>query len=275
MGERLPGSDAPTPRPTRAHTLDFNLNFCGTHLIDGECKDTAGDAEKAVLVLHSLDQLAYKDCAHAMLTTNNAFTLVQASKNMSTKRIETNLMEMPKYCLGGVKSLNLEDDPESHSPALTFPPPYTLLQHRYTEEDMYEDDPETMKIWMGMRSQQKSYLKCIITTIDYICALVCDMPIYVIRQRCQSAYTEGWFEPSFVQTSKGDLKTHRPIPNQDCFIYCRENMDMPEEAQANVNLAEAMYADYRKILDQDIEMSPEIRVFMENAMKLASIKANR
>ena len=52
-------------------------------------------------------------------------------------------------------------------------------------------------------------------------------------------------------------------------------MDTPEEAQADVNLAEAMYADYRKILDQDIEMSPEIRVFMENAMKLASIKANR
>ena len=266
MGERLPGSDAPMPRPTWAHTLDFNLNFCGMRLIDGECKDTAGDAEKAVLVLHSLDQLAYKDCAHAMLTTNNAFTLVQASKNMSTKRIETHLMEMPKYRLGGVKSLNLEDDPESRSPALAFPPPYTLLQHGYTEEDMYEDDPETMKIWMGMRSQQKSYLKCNITTIDYICALVCDMPIDVIRQRRQTAYTEGWFEPCFVQTSKGDLKMHRPIPNQDHFIYCRENMDTPEEAQADVNLAEAMYADYRKILDQDIEMSPEIRVFMENAI---------
>ena len=127
MGERLPGSDAPMPRPTRAHTLDFNLNFCRTCLIDGECKDTAGDAEKVVLVLHSLDQLAYKDCAHAMLTTNNAFTLVQASKNMSTKRIETHLMEMPKYRLGGVKSLHPEDDPESRSPALAFPPPYTLL----------------------------------------------------------------------------------------------------------------------------------------------------
>ena len=50
---------------------------------------------------------------------------------------------------------------------------------------------------------------------------------------------------------------------------------MPEEAARDVNLAEAMYEDYRKILDQDIEMSSEIRVFMENAMKLAAIKANR
>ena len=30
MGEQLPGIDAPMLRPTRAHTLDFNLNFCGT-----------------------------------------------------------------------------------------------------------------------------------------------------------------------------------------------------------------------------------------------------
>ena len=32
-------------------------------------------------------------------------------------------------------------------------------------------------------------------------------------------------------------------------------MDTPEEAAMDVNLAEAMYEDYRKILDQDIEMS--------------------
>ena len=50
---------------------------------------------------------------------------------------------------------------------------------------------------------------------------------------------------------------------------------MPEKAAMDVNLAEAMYEDYRKILDQDIEMSPELQVFMENAMKLAAIKANR
>ena len=258
MDECLPGIDAPTPRLTWAHTLDFNLNFCGTHLIDGGCKDTAGNVQKAVLVPHSLDQLAYKDCAHSMITTNNSFTLVQASKNMSMNRIETHLMEMLKYHLGGVKNLNPDDDPESRSPGLAFPPPNTLLEHRFTEKDMYEDDQEIIKIWRGMRSQQKSYLKCIITTIDYICALVADMPLDLIRHRCETAYTSGWLEPCFIQTSKGNLKTHRPIPNQDHFIYCRENMDTPKEAATDVNLAEAMYEDYRKILDQDIEMSPEV-----------------
>ena len=58
MGERLPGSDAPMPRPTRAHTLDFNLNFCGMCLIDGECKDTAGDAQKSVSTQMMIQNLA-------------------------------------------------------------------------------------------------------------------------------------------------------------------------------------------------------------------------
>ena len=180
MSETVNGMSAPTPRPTRAHTLDFNLNYFGTCLIDGECKDKSTEADHAVLVLHSLDQLAYKECAHSMLTMNNLFTLVKASKNMQTNRIETHLMEMPKFKFGAVKSLKVEDDPEARSPGLAFPPPYILLEDGFAEKDMYEDDPETMKIWQGMRSEQKSYLKCIITTIDYICGMVSDMQLDLI-----------------------------------------------------------------------------------------------
>ena len=180
MSETVEGIPAPTPRPMRAHTLDFNLNYFGTRLIDGECKDKSTEADFSVLVLHSLDQLAYKECAHSMLTTNNCFTLVKAIKNMQMKRIETHLMEMPKYKFGAVKSLKAEDDPEACSAGLAFPPPYILLEDGFAKKDMYEDDPETMKIWKAMRSEQKSYLKCIITTIDYICGIVCDMPVDVI-----------------------------------------------------------------------------------------------
>ena len=126
-----------------------------------------------------------------------------------------------------------------------------------------------------MRSEQKFYLKCIITTIDYICGIVSEMPVDVIRHKHETAYMAGWLEPCFVETSKIDLKTHRPIPNQDRFIYCKKNMDTPEEAAIDANLAQAMYDNYRNILEQDIEMAPEVRGFMENAMKLAAVKANK
>ena len=60
MNRELPNVKVPVPRPTRAHTFDFNLTFNGVRLLDGECKETQSQHEKAILVLHSLDQLAYQ-----------------------------------------------------------------------------------------------------------------------------------------------------------------------------------------------------------------------
>ena len=50
-------SGIPAPRPTRTHTYDFGCTFMGVQLLDGECKDSATDADKGFLVLHCLDQL--------------------------------------------------------------------------------------------------------------------------------------------------------------------------------------------------------------------------
>ena len=74
MNRELPNVKAPVPRPTRAHTFDFNLTFVGTHLLDGECKLAQAQHEKVILVFHSLDQLAFKDKALALLTMSNSFT---------------------------------------------------------------------------------------------------------------------------------------------------------------------------------------------------------
>ena len=195
MSEKVEGLEVPTPRPTRAHMLDFNLNFCGTHLIDGECKDKAGDAEMGVLVLHSLDQLAYKEVAHSMMTTNNSFTIVQASKNMLTNRIETRLTDMPKFKFGAVKSLNPQDDPEAKNEDLQFPPPYTLLEVRFWCKTY---------VWRWSRNNESMECHEVRTEvlpevpyhymIDHICGLVSDMPVKLIRQRHESAYTAGWME---------------------------------------------------------------------------------
>ena len=40
MNRELPNMKAPVPRPTRAHTFDFNLTFKGACLFDGKCKLT-------------------------------------------------------------------------------------------------------------------------------------------------------------------------------------------------------------------------------------------
>ena len=91
----------------------FNLNYSGTRLIDGECKEKGGDAEKGMLTLHSLDQLACKEVAHSMLTSNHSFTLIKCQKNMDTGRIEMHQMKIPKYRLGVVTSIDPKDDTDA------------------------------------------------------------------------------------------------------------------------------------------------------------------
>ena len=62
--EKMANIDAPVPRPTRAHTYDFNCTYKGVRLIDGECKGNSKPDSKSaasvVLILHSAEQLAYK-----------------------------------------------------------------------------------------------------------------------------------------------------------------------------------------------------------------------
>ena len=61
MNRELPNIKVPVPRPTRTHMFDFNLTFNSARLLDGECKGTQSQHEKAILIFHSLDQLTFKD----------------------------------------------------------------------------------------------------------------------------------------------------------------------------------------------------------------------
>ena len=62
--EKMANIDAPVPQPTWEHIYDFNCNYMGARLIDGECKGNSKPDSKSaasvVLVLHSAEKLAYK-----------------------------------------------------------------------------------------------------------------------------------------------------------------------------------------------------------------------
>ena len=94
--------DTPALRPTHSHTHDFNLTYRGARLVDGECKLMAKREDKSVLVLHSADQLAYKDTALAMLTTNTCFQFFSSCKNIGRGKVITSICETKKYKLGSV-----------------------------------------------------------------------------------------------------------------------------------------------------------------------------
>ena len=56
--------DAPAPRPTRAHTFDFNCTYQGACLLDGECKASASNAEIAFMVLPFARTVSYPRCGY-------------------------------------------------------------------------------------------------------------------------------------------------------------------------------------------------------------------
>ena len=63
MNREMPNIKVPVPRPAKAHMFDLNLTFNDACLLNGEYKGTQSQHEKAILVFHSLDKLAFKDKA--------------------------------------------------------------------------------------------------------------------------------------------------------------------------------------------------------------------
>ena len=102
MDRELPEVKAPAPRPMQGHTFDFNLTYRGARLLDGECKGNQSEHEKAILVFHSLDQLAFKDKALALLTTNNSFTFYSSWTVDGAAYIQTCYHELKKFKLGPI-----------------------------------------------------------------------------------------------------------------------------------------------------------------------------
>ena len=79
--ETVPGySHAPTPRPTRAHTFDFNCTYNGAHILDGEYKASTTKGEIGFMVLHSTQQLVTQDMAMSMLTTSHQMAFYKMMK---------------------------------------------------------------------------------------------------------------------------------------------------------------------------------------------------
>ena len=70
--ETVPGyPHAPAPRPTKAHTFDFNCTYHGARILDCKYKASATKAEIGYIVLHATEQLVTQEVAMSMLTTSH------------------------------------------------------------------------------------------------------------------------------------------------------------------------------------------------------------
>ena len=215
--------DAPVPRPTRSHTFDFNLTYCGARLIDGECKGNASEDEKGVLVLHTLDQLALKDTALAVLTTNNGFAFYKSWLEPETKLVKTEFDESGKFSLGPV--YDIQTDYGCNLPAWLTPPSFDTGSPEATAVFSEENDV-IVKAWQGLRSELRQFLHALIYSIDILTLQITLMKPEEVAQKRVAAYkNDGWDEPRFNASENPVYKSNRDINNQEDFVYSKSSME--------------------------------------------------
>ena len=263
MDRTLATTDAPIPRPTRSHTFDFNLTYAGARLIDGECKGHAAEYEKAVLVLHSLEQLALKETALGMLTTNNSFILYRSKILSGPRTIQTKYDESNKYDLGPIS--DIANDAGADIPGLEEPPTFDAGSDALCRV-VKEEDAKVLECWSSLRSEIRRFLCAVLWAIDVLSAELTGMDVEEVRQGRQEAYEQGWGEPSFSATANADLRSKRPIDNQDDFIYCKRTMD-PVGAQQDAIIAAGLAQDYRSTIQNNPQLSQEVRAAFETSIQ--------
>ena len=254
MSRELERHKAPVPRPTRAHTFDFNLSYKGARLLDGECKGTVSEHEKAILVFHSLDQLAFKDEALALLTTNNSFIFYSSWLVDGPNYVQTCFHELRKFKLGPVA--NIKVDLEKDAEHLQTPPRFMI---KGDGQEFVETDANILKVWKSLRSKVRQFMCTIMHAVDILAEAVSTMGIEKIAQGWKTAYEAGWVEPNFHSGDTSDLKNRHKIRNQEDYIYSRKNMEDEEAAEYEQRANQELYQGFKDILESDVEMSPEMR----------------
>ena len=265
MGKTLPQSDAPVPRPTHAHTFDFNLTYGGARLIDGEWKGTASEDEKGVMVLHTLDQLALKETGLAMLTTNNSFAFYRSRIEKDTKTVKTEYDERSKFDLGPV--YDIENDLGCNLPEWQTLPSFDALSS-IAAKVVIEEDREILTTWQGLRSELRQFLSALIYSLDVLTADISKMNFEEIGEKQAKAYTEdGWGEPRFCASGNAVFHANRPIHNQNNYIYWKRTMD-PEGAQPVIT------AEFGETLNTAVERNPNMSQDLKDFLEKSFIQPN-
>ena len=252
----------PTPRPTRSHTVDFAVTYKGVHLLDGECKDAGTNCDANVLVLHSLDQLAYKNEALGLLTTSQQFTLYLSEKKQHSGRISTTYYDLASYYLGPVTDLTQDldkNDDQSIDVIPTYWVANTITGGDVGTEVREDVGSEIDQIWKGMRTEPRYFIKAVLSCIDVLCYRFSLVQLDKVAEARKESYGNGFVEPRFLSTRESELKSRREIKNPNNFLYNKENM---EGVKVNVQHHVDMVDDLDSLMN-NYEMSDELRQSMQ------------
>ena len=225
--ETVPGyPDAPAPRPTRAHTFDFNCTHEGACLLDGECKASTSNAEIAFMVLHSQEQLVTQDVAVSMLTTSHQISFYRTVKKKNSGRLKTTVCKTNTYELGHVK----DKDIDSYSDEEHIQKPPTCRFACQCQQDcipvvVEECDACIIRLWQSLCSKPRLFIKAVMDSVDILAEHFGSLNLIDVRRKHNNAFNKGWKEPEYRTTTVRDLQTKREILNPERFLYCQATIN--------------------------------------------------
>ena len=169
--------------------------------------------------MHTLDQLALKDTALAVLTTNTGFTFYKSWLETQTKLVKTEFGESGKFSLGPVYDITTDYGCNGMgTSAATRDPAVT--------EVFSEENDVIVKAWQGLRSELRQFLHALICSIDIITLQISLMKPEEVAQNQLAAYkNNGWGKPRFNALENPVYKSNRDIKSQDDFIYSKRVME--------------------------------------------------
>ena len=258
--ETVPGyPHAPAPRPTKAHTFDFNCTYRGACLLDGECKASATKAEIGYMVLHSTEQLVTQQVAMSMLTTSHQMAFYKTVKMKGSGRLKTTMCRTHTYELGHVKDIDSDtykDEPHIQKPPKCYSAGQTLL---------VEMDDDIMGAWKHLRAEPKMFIHAVMHAVDILAEHFSSIDLKEVKRNRNKAFNKGWKEPEFRTTTVRDLQTKREIQNLDRFIHCKATME-PQVPGAREDQLHADFAEYYRKALQEPGLSEECRKLFEETM---------
>ena len=261
--ETVPGyPHAPVPRPTKAHTFDFNCMYRGACILDGKCKASATKAEIDYMVLHATEQLVtQKEVAMSMLTTSHQMAFYMTVKMKGSGHLKTTVCRTHTYELSHVKNMNSDlykDEPHIQKPPKCYSTGQKLL---------VEMDPDILKAWEDLRGEPKMFIHAVMHAVDILAEHFSTLDLKDVKRKCNKAFNMGWKEPEFRMTTVCDLQTKRKIQNLDRFIHCKATME-PDLAGAREDQLHADFAEYYRKVLQEPGLSDECRKLFEDTMNL-------
>ena len=258
--ETVPGyPHAPAPRPTKAHTFDFNCTYRGACILDGECKASTTKAEIGYMVLHATEQLVTQEVAMSMLTTSHQMAFYKMVKMKGSGRLKTTVCRTHTYELGHVK--NMDSDPYKDEPHIQKPPKCYSAGQKL----LVEMDDDILQAWEHLHAEPKMFIHAVMHAVDILAEHFSTLDLKDVKRKCNKAFNKGWKEPEFRTTTVHDLQTKREIQNPDRFIHCKATME-PELAGAREDQLHADFAEYYRKALQEPGLSDKCRKLFEDTM---------